>query len=231
MPGLYIGAAVMPEFKSNRGNLAEDVYRGVHAAIGYEFKGIGLARVGYIGGGAGSDGTVANPSRNSDFSLDKRIEAAFALYAAPNILADIGIKYSLEKRPGTLERTGFSLENPLYAAMGLEYTGIPDLFIGFCIDGHFGGTADISAPQIAFNVFPVYSVGILGGIQLGADFAFGVQLGDQEGVNNKKNMGFGVYGQKSYGGSSFRAGIYANAPMNDGEKWGMSIPLWITYSF
>jgi hypothetical protein len=44
MAGLYIGAAIMPEYKGNRGNYAEDVYKGVHAAVGYEIRGIGLAR-------------------------------------------------------------------------------------------------------------------------------------------------------------------------------------------
>jgi hypothetical protein len=229
MPGLYVGAAVMPEYKGNKGNYAEDVYRGIHAAIGYEIRGLGHARLGYVGGGAG-DGTVANPSRNNDFSLDKRFEAAFALNALPGgIFADIGMKYSMEKHPGTIiERTGFCLENPLYVAMGLMYSGIPNFKFGFVIDGHFMGTADISAPQIAFNIYPSYDLGIC---EIGGDFTYGAQFGDTEGANDKKMFGFGVYGQKAYSTGNFRVGIYANAPMNEGQKWGFTIPVWITYSF
>ena len=233
IPGLFIGTAVMPEWKGNQGNLAEDVYKGIHAAAGYEIRGVGHARVGYVGGGAG-DGTVANPSRNNDFSLDRRLEAAMSLNSLPGgFFADMGLKYSLEKRPGTItERTGFCLENPLYAAMGITYAGVPNLSIGLALDGHFAGTADISAPQIAFNIYPTYNLGFM---EVGGDFTFGAQFGDRLGVNDKKMLGFGVYGQKSYGNGNFRAGIYANAPMNKeankDERWGLAIPVWITYSF
>jgi hypothetical protein len=44
-------------------------------------------------------------------------------------------------------------------------------------------------------------------------------------------LGFGLYGQKQYGHGNIRLSVYANAPMNEGQKWGMSIPIWITYSF
>ncbi|MCL2269899.1 MAG: hypothetical protein FWC24_01010, partial [Treponema sp.] len=73
IPDLYVGAAVMPEYKDNRGNYAEDVYKNLHAVAGYDIRGIGLFRVGYVGGGSGSDGLIANTARNSDFSLDRRI--------------------------------------------------------------------------------------------------------------------------------------------------------------
>jgi hypothetical protein len=235
MPGLYVGAALMPEYKSNVGNLAEDVYKGIHAAAGYEIRGIGTARLGYVGGGSGSEGLNANPARNSDFSIDRRIEAAFATSVIPNVLMDIGFKYSLEQHPGTLERTGFSLENPLYFAMGVMFTGVENLRLGFVADGHFAGTAKISegdsitsAPQIAFNIYPAYNLGFG---EIGADFTYGAQFGDEEGVNDRQILGFGVHFQMTYSTGSFRAGIYANAPMDEGQKWGMSIPVWITYSF
>jgi hypothetical protein len=237
MPGLYVGAAIMPEYKGNKGNTAEDVYKGVHAAVGYEIRGIGHARVGYVGGGAG-DGTIANPSRNNDFSLDKRLEAAFALTALPGgFFADIGMKYSLEKHPGTIiERTGFCLENPLYIAMGIMYSGIPSLKIGLAVDGHFAGTAIkgvdhgtiTSAPQIAFNIYPAYDLGFC---EIGGDLTYGAQFGDVKGENDKQVLGFGGYVQKNYSSGNFRVGVYANAPMDDGQKWGMTLPVWITYSF
>ena len=142
---------------------------------------------------------------------------------------DIGLKYSLEKHPGTLtERTGFSLENPLYLALGVMFTGVPNLNLGFVMDGHFAGSATISAPQIAFNIYPAYNLGFC---EIGADFTFGAQFGDKKGVNDKKMLGFGVHAQKTYSSGSFRVGIYANAPMDEGQKWGMSFPIWITYSF
>jgi hypothetical protein len=230
MPGLFVGAALMPEYRDNKGILFEEMVKGVHAAVGYEIRGVGLARFAYIGGGIGSDGYIGNTSRNNDFSLDKRIEGAFALTAMPGgFLVDIGFKYSFEKRPGTLlERTGFCLENPLYIAMGVMYSGVPKLKVGFAMDGHFIGTADISAPQIAFNIYPSYDLGIC---EIGGDITFGAQFGDKAGVNDKKMFGFGVYGQKAYTSGNFRVGIYANAPMNEGQKWGMSIPVWVTYSF
>lgn len=241
MPGLYIGAAVMPEYNGDKGNLTKDTLQGIHAAAGYDIRGIGFARVGYIGGGRGNDGIIANSSRNNDFSLDKRIEAAFYTTLIPYVAMDFGLKYSLEEHPGTLlDRTGFSLENPLYLALGLMYTGVENLRLGFAMDGHFAGTAKAhihsiisrdpitSAPQIAFNIFPVYDIGYC---DIGGDFTYGVQMGDEKGINDKQILGFGVFAQKNYSNGNFRMGIYANAPMDDGQKWGMAVPIWITYSF
>jgi hypothetical protein len=246
--GLFIGAALAPEFTLNAGLLAEDVYKGIHAAAGYEIKNIGHARVGFIGGGSETDpsGKVGNAAQNWDFSYDRRVEAAFALTMVPNLLADIGFKYSLERHPGVLDQPGFSLENPLYIAFGVKYTGIDSLTLGFAMDGHFAGTNEAaddphpnntphvtSAPQIAFNIYPTYNIelGPLGACDIGADFTYGVQFGDEEGVNNRQMLGFGVHGQKQYGHGNIRIGIYANAPMNEGQNWGMSVPVWITYSF
>ncbi|MCL2126768.1 MAG: hypothetical protein FWH38_00820 [Treponema sp.] len=235
--GLFIGAALAPEFTMNSGLLAKDVYRGLHAAAGYEIKDVGHFRLGFIGGGSENDpqGKVGNASQNWDFSWDRRVEAAFALTAFPGVLADFGFKYSLEKHPGTLDQPGFSLENPLYLALGLMYTGIDNLSLGFAIDGHFAGKASISdgdrttsAPQIAFNIYPTYNIGFC---DIGADFTFGFQTGDEEGINDKQMLGFGVHAQKQYGHGNLRIGVYANAPMNEGQKWGMSIPVWVTYSF
>ena len=237
LEGLFIGAAVAPEFTLNSGLLAEDVYKGIHAAAGYEIKDIGLVRLGFIGGGSETDpqGKVGNAAQNWDFSYDRRVEAAFALTALPGLLADLGFKYSLEKHPGILDQPGFSLENPLYLALGVMYTGIENLKLGFAIDGHFAGTAKASdgdnvtsAPQIAFNIFPTYNIGFC---DIGADFTFGLQFGDEKGMNDKKMLGFGVHGQKQYGHGNIRIGFYANAPMNEGQNWGMSIPVWLTYSF
>ncbi|MCL2881236.1 MAG: hypothetical protein FWF29_13415, partial [Treponema sp.] len=45
LPGLYIAAAVMPEYNGDKGNFAQDVYKGVQAVAGYTFGGIGLARI------------------------------------------------------------------------------------------------------------------------------------------------------------------------------------------
>jgi len=289
--GLFIGAALAPEFTLNAGLLAEDVYKGVHAAIGYEIPNIGHFRVGFIGGGSETDpagkvgnaaqnwdfsydrrkgvhaaigyeipnighfrvgfigggsetdpaGKVGNAAQNWDFSYDRRIEAAFALMAVPGLLVDIGAKYSLEKHPGILDQPGFSLENPLYVALGVKWTGINKFTLGFAADGHFLGTNDSKddphpngtahvtpAPQIAFNIYPSYDIGFC---EIGADFTYGMQLGDEEGVNDKQMMGFGVYGQKQYGHGNIRMGVYANAPMNEGQNWGLSVPVWITYSF
>lgn len=235
--GLFIGAAVAPEFTLNSGLEAKDVYRGVHAAAGYEIKDIGLARLGFIGGGSETDpqGKVGNAAQNWDFSYDRRVEAAFALTALPGILADIGFKYSLEKHPGILDQPGFSLENPLYLALGVMYSGIENLKLGFALDGHFAGNAKVSegdnvtsAPQIAFNIYPTYNIGFC---DIGADFTYGVQFGDEKGMNDKQMLGFGVHGHKQYGHGNVRIGVYLNAPMNDGQKWGMSLPVWLTYSF
>jgi len=242
--GLFLGAALAPEFTLNSGLLAKDVYMGIHAAIGYEFKDIGHLRLGFIGGGSETDpqGKVGNAAQNWDFSYDRRVEAAFALTLVPNLLADIGFKYSLEKHPGILDQPGFSLENPLYIALGVMYTGIDDLKLGFAADGHFAGTAKAadnvphpngtphvsSAPQIAFNIFPTYNIGYC---DIGADFTYGIQLGKEKGENDKQMLGFGAHAQKQYGRGNIRIGVYANAPMNEGQKWGMSIPVWITYSF
>jgi len=153
----------------------------------------------------------------------------------PGLLADIGFKISREEHPGILEQPGFSLENPIYIALGVMYSGIENLRIGFAMDGHFAGSAKTSeggrvtsAPQIAFNIYPSYNTGFC---DLGIDFTFGAQFGDEKGVNDKKMLGFGVYGQKQYGHGNVRMGVYANAPMNEGQNWGMSIPVWITYSF
>jgi hypothetical protein len=67
------------------------------------------------------------------------------------------------------------------------------------------------------------------------DFTFGMQFGDEAGLNDKKMLGFGVYAHKQYGNGNIRGGVYANAPMNDNaieqEKGGVSVPIWITYSF
>jgi len=241
--GLFIGAALAPEFTLNSGLLAEDVYKGVHAAIGYEIPNIGHIRVGWIGGGSETDpsGKVGNAAQNWDFSYDRRVEAAFALTAIPGLLVDIGFKYSLEKHPGVLDQPGFSLENPLYVALGVKYTGIDRLTLGFAADGHFLGTNDAKddphpnntphvtpAPQFAFNIYPSYDIDFC---EIGADFTYGMQFGDEEGVNDKKMLGFGVYGQKQYGHGNIRMSVYANAPMNEGQKWGLSVPVWITYSF
>jgi len=227
--GLFLGAAFAPEFTLNSGLLAKDVYMSLHAAAGYEFKDIGHFRVGYIGGGSDDPaGKKGNAAQNWDFSYDRRVEAAFALTLVPELLIDAGFKYSLEERPGILDQPGFSLENPLYLAVGVMYTGIDDLKIGFAADGHFAGSAAISAPQIAFNIFPTYNIGYC---DIGADLTYGIQFGDQAGVNDKQMLGFGVHAQKQYGRGNIRIGVYANAPMNEGQKWGMSIPVWITYSF
>jgi hypothetical protein len=232
--GLYIGAAVAPQWIKDGGNLAETVYKGIHAVIGYEIKDIGHLRLGFIGGNE-EDGETANASKNWDFSYDRRIEAAFALTAVQNLLVDTGFKYSLHEHPGILAQPGFSLENPLYIALGVVYSGIENLSLGFAIDGHFAGTAKMedgdavtSAPQIAFNIYPTYSLSIC---DIGADFTYGMQFGDEEGLNDRKLLGFGVHAQKSYGHGNFRIGIYVNAPMNEDQKLGMSIPTWITYSF
>jgi len=235
-PGLFIGAAFAPEFTLNSGLKIEDVYKGLHTAIGYEIKGIGLFRLGYVGGGSTDPaGKTGNAAQNWDFSYDRRIEAAFAFTMIPGLLADIGFKISREKHPGIMEQPGFSLENPLYIALGVMYSGIENLRIGFAIDGHFAGTAKksegdtvTSAPQIAFNIYPSYNFGFC---DLGMDFTCGIQFGDEKGVNDKKMLGFGVYGQKQYGHGNVRIGVYANAPMNEGQGWGMSMPVWITYSF
>jgi len=234
--GLFIGAALAPEYTLNSGLPAEDVYKGIHTAIGYEIMDIGHIRFAYIGGSEKTDGKAGNASQNWDFSWDKRVEAAFALTAVPNLLVDLGFKYSLNKHPGILDQPGFSLENPLYLALGLMYTGNENFKLGFAIDGHFTGTAKegedgatiTSAPQIAFNIYPSYNIGFC---DIGMDFTYGMQFGDVEGKNDKKMMGFGLYGQKQYGHGNLRIGVYSNVPMNEGQNWGMSIPVWITYSF
>jgi hypothetical protein len=236
--GLFIGAALAPEFTLNSGLLAEDVYKGLHAAAGYEIPGVGLFRVGYAGGGSEKDiqGKVGNASQNWDFSWDRRVEVAFALTSVPKLIADFGIKYSLEKRPGVMDQPGFSLENPFYLALGLLYSGIDNLKLGFAMDGHFMGKAKAgengsvvtSAPQIAFNIYPTYNIGFC---DIGADFTYGVQFGDLKGVNDRQMLGFGVHAQKPYGHGNLRIGVYANAPMNDDQKWGVAVPIWITYSF
>jgi hypothetical protein len=240
MPGLFVGAAFAPEFTLNSGLLAEDVYKGLHVAAGYDIPGIGLVRLGYVGGGAdGSGGKTGNAGQNWDFSWDRRLEAAFALTALEGFLIDMGVKYSFEGHPGALDQPGFSLENPLYAALGVMYSGIDKVKIGFALDGHFAGTSRISdgdnvtsAPQIAFNIYPSYDIGFC---TLGADFTWGGQFGQADGVNNKQMLGFGVYAHKPYGHGNVRIGVYANAPMNDNsiekEKFGLSVPLWLTYSF
>jgi hypothetical protein len=121
------------------------------------------------------------------------------------------------------------------------YTGIENFRLGFAADGHFAGTAErnpevptsfTSAPQIAFNLYPQYN---LGPCFVGMDITFGMQFGDEAGLNDKKMFGFGAYVHKQYGNGNIRGGVYANAPMNDNvieqEKWGVSVPIWITYSF
>ena len=247
VPGLFVGAAFAPEYKLNSGMNVEDVYKGLQAAIGYEIKDIGHARVGYIGGGnTDPNGKTGNAGQNWDFSYDRRVEAAFAFTMIPGFIADLGFKYSLERHPGILEQPGFSLENPLYIALGLMYSGIDNLKLGFAADGHFAGTAKqgepctdctkcngnqvTSAPQFAFNIYPSYNIGFC---DIGMDFTFGMQFGEDKGINDKKMLGFGVYGQKQYGHGNIRIGVYANAPMNENHnnKWGMSVPVWITYSF
>jgi hypothetical protein len=110
--------------------------------------------------------------------------------------------------------------------------------IGFAADGHFAGKADsakgdsvTSAPSIAFNLYPEYN---LGAVVLGADITFGAQLGsddDKANGNARKLFGLGVYAHKTFGHGNARAGIYYNAPIEEGEFWGMSFPMWITYSF
>jgi hypothetical protein len=115
------------------------------------------------------------------------------------------------------------------------YTGVEDLRIGFAVDGHFLGTAKTSqgdnvtsAPQIAFNIFPTYNIGYC---DIGLDFTYGIQLGDEEGINNKQMLGFGIHAHKQYNHGNIRIGVYANAPMNEGQNWGFSVPVWLTYSF
>jgi len=232
IPNMYIGAAVQPEFWFGRGYTAKEVYKGIHFAAGYDIRDVGMVRAAFIGGGFGNDQRYANAAWNYDFSYDKRLEAALALTNISGILMDMGLKYSLEENPGNLDRPGFMLDNPLYLAFALNYTKIANTFIGFAIDGHFLGKAERSAPQVAFTVFPHYELNILGGLRVGGDFTFGMQFGDIESINDRKTLGFGIYGQKTYsGGNSFRAGVYASAPMNDDEKWGLTVPIWITYSF
>jgi len=237
LEGLYIGAAVAPQWTKDGGILAKTVYQGVHAVIGYEIADIGHIRVGYVGGNE-DNGETANASKNWDFSYDRRIEAAFALTAVPGLLIDLGAKYSLHEHPGILAQPGFSLENPLYVALGVVFSGIEKLSLGFAIDGHFLGTATlkssyennpvVSAPQIALNFYPTYSFDLC---DVGADLSYGMQFGSEKGINDKKMAGFGVHAQKTYGHGNFRLGVYANVPMNPNEKWGFSIPTWITYSF
>jgi len=245
LPGLFVGAAFAPEYRPNSGLNVEDVYQGLHVAVGYEIPKIGHIRLGYIGGGSTDpNGKTGNAGQNWDFSWDRRLEAAFALTAVPGLLLDMGFKWSRERHPGILDQPGFSLENPWYVALGAVYSGIDNLKIGFAIDGHFGGTAVMgepctdcevcrgnqvtSAPQIAFNFYPSYNIGFC---DVGADFTYGVQFGDEKGVNDKQMLGFGVYAQKPYGHGNIRVSVYANAPMNEGQQWGMSIPIWLTYSF
>jgi hypothetical protein len=235
--GLYLGVAIAPQWTKDSGILAETVYKGIHVAIGYEIKDIGYFRFGFIGGNE-TNGETANASRNWDFSYDRRIEAALALNFVPNLFVDLGFKYSLHEHPGILAQPGFSLENPLYAAMGFMYTGVENLSLGFAVDGHFAGNKTfetsyennpvVSAPQIAFNIYPTYDFGFC---DVGADFTFGMQFGDEKGVNDKKALGFGVHVQKRYAHGNIRLGIYGTAPLDEEQKWGMSIPVWITYSF
>ena len=229
MPGLFIGLAFAPDFNNDRGSLFVDTMQGVHAAVGYNLPGIGLFRVGYIGPGQGAAGNIANAGNNPDFSLDQRIEAAFRLNMMPNFAIDVGFKWSLEQNPGTLSVAGFSLQNPLYAAFVVRYTGVRDLTITLAAEGHFLGNADTSAPQIAFNLFPMYN--LRANLYVGADISFGMQLGDQAGVNDRQVLGFGGFIHRSYSNGNVRAGVFANAPMNDGQQWGMSVPIWITYFF
>jgi hypothetical protein len=233
LPGLFLGAAFAPN--RNPGLMAEDVYKGLHVAAGYEINNIGLVRVGYVGGGKDGAESIGNASENWDFSWDQRIEAAFALKAVQGFLFDVGVKYSFEDHPGILDQGGFTLENPLYLALGMMYTGVPKLSLGFAMDGHFAGKADVadgdavtSAPQIAFNIYPTYDIGFC---FLGADITYGMQFGDVEAVNDKKMLGFGLHAQKQYGHGNVRAGLALNVPMEEGEKLGFSFPVWITYSF
>jgi hypothetical protein len=233
MPGLYLGAAVAPN--TGTGLVAEDVYQGIHAVAGYQINDIGLVRVGYIGGSTNpTNKASANAGANWDFSWDKRIEAAFNLTAIPNFNIDFGLKYSLEDHPGILSQAGFLLENPLYLAFALQVKPVDKLMIGFAADGHFAGKADsaegdaiTSAPSIAFNLYPEYD---LGAFVVGADITYGMQLGDED-DNARKLFGFGVYAHKAFGHGNVRGGVYYNAPIEDGEVFGLSFPIWITYSF
>ncbi|MCL2880909.1 MAG: hypothetical protein FWF29_11755, partial [Treponema sp.] len=76
--------------------------------------------------------------------------------------------------------------------------------------------------------YPTYSF-VFGDI--GADFTFGIQFGREKNLNDRKLLGFGAHIQRQYGHGNVRFGLYANAPMNEGQNWGMSVPVWLTYSF
>jgi hypothetical protein len=86
------------------GEDAGDAFRRIQAAAGYTFPGIGFARVQYYG---------VNPDINTDTHLitAPRFEAAFAFTAVPNLIIDLGGKYSLR------------LEDPKVPARRNIYTG------------------------------------------------------------------------------------------------------------
>jgi hypothetical protein len=86
------------------GEDAGDAFKRIQATVGYTIPGIGFARAQYYG---------ANPDINTDthFITAPRFEAAFAFTAVPNLIIDLGGKYSL------------LLEDPKVPARRNNYTG------------------------------------------------------------------------------------------------------------
>jgi len=220
-----------------------DAYRAMQVAVGYNIAGIGLARVQYIGGWAGTlDPDVDKDGKpnadkikldRADFSPTQQqaaIQAAFNLTAVDGLNLDIGAKYFL---PVTY-KDDWTGTNGMTIGLGANYS-MDALNINFHSVANLGAykreinkdkleemdlKEDKSSGGLDFGVFltPSYELDFA---KVGFDFAFrmgGLGVKDAKGdtveYTSWNQMGFGLWLQKGLGSGDIKAGVSFTTPVS-----------------
>lgn len=206
-----------------------DVWRNIHAAVGYTIDGVGLVRAQYIG--------------DMNTAIADRVEVAFALTAVDGMVLDIGGKVPFAfDIAGGVER-----QNNFGASLGVRYDlgGVP-LELAARVDALFGGGdtgagfETSAAPVINAHLWPSFDL----------DFArlllnFGVEWIGAEThtaagtttttADGGLRLGVGLSLQRNlFGNSRVRGGVayrFAGEVNGVQERGVFTIPLFFEYSF
>ncbi|MDR0411029.1 MAG: hypothetical protein LBH75_03550 [Treponema sp.] len=245
--GMWIGAMVTPEIDLNGEVLgnelhtysdqdgdfhnAFEVYKNAQVAISYNFPGIGLARVQYIG------------YRNI-------VEAAFQVLALGDLMMDIGVKIPFTTGPlrasYELEERDFAIWRDYQVAVGATYRYYEFGFSGH-IDAAFGGYyrnvegTYTNGLDMVVYLTPTYEFPFAKmGLDLGFEYmqkptVTGDMVVPASVSQDGMQAGVGLWLERKFGNGTLRGGLVSRFPLEwtDGTKlpFELFVPLRIEVGF
>jgi len=250
-PGLWFDEnGLFAESTATQDFTAKHAYRSIQVSAGYELDGIGLARVQYVGGYAGSlkhdqsklnESDLWNPPSGGykDFvdhvlGNNARIEAAFAYTGTEDVVVDLGFRAYL---PGEVEFTGnpdkFKFNNGIGISLGAKCS-FGDFGLATRIDTTMAGTYSNETDYkkndelpfvLGFRLVPTYNV--FDATTIGLDLGLGIsgksKVAGEEQKDDAVYFGFGAFAKQDLGGAGhIKAGLtYTLRPSLNSDDGGL----------